>query len=511
MVRSNFTRLHYGYELISRPVHFILAPFMKKILIALCAPILLVSCGGNSDTTEEKNDEIANDSTQIESVIYTAHGAIEGMGSEVYIFPPGAWDGNTAEVTPFTELHVIPYSTPKNGIYKEMMELCRTDFRLSDPFDSHTGKVKVYFDKEKRHVAAEYSVINGNAEGNVKLFTPKGVVFMEREYHKGKCFKNIKSPASADWNFNASTSNITLRDPKNGDKYINGKRVINLIPTIDPKSGSLHAILDKSTYVRPLKVNDRPYTGRLNGYLNATDVANGNFFNLDFVNGLLDGDVKIYDEWGTFTLHEIFSKGVLVSTPYVVDLHEMEGMAKPIIYLYPEDTTDIIVSLNLNGKLTHTYPRYENGWKVTAHPDGTLFDQNGKEYYALYWEGQNAVPFTLNEGAIVKGENTIAFLEASLETLGLNRREANEFIMYWLPRMENNAYNLIHFSTDEYESIAGLNVTPKPETMIRVMMVFQPLKNSMDLPKQNLEAIGKTRKGFTVVEWGGEEVRSKVF
>lgn len=482
---------------------------MKKFLFVLCAPLIIASCGGSSDATEEKNAS-KEDENKVEKVIYTANAAVDGAENELYIFPPGAGNGTEAEVPTFTELHVIPEAVPKNGIYKEMLELSRTNFQLYEPFNGHTGKVIVYFDKEKRHIAAEYNVIQGNPDGNVKLLTPKGSIFIEREYDDGKCVKNIKSPASCDWNFNPSTSNITLRDGQNGDKSSNGKRVVNLMPTIDEKSGRLDAILDKSTYVRPLKVNNRPFTGRLNGYLYATDVANGNYFNLDLVDGMLDGDVKIYDDWGNLTLHEVFSKGALESTPYVLNQDDMEGMAKPIIYLYPEVVTDITVSIDLNGKLTHTYPRYENEWKVTAHPDGTLFDQNGMEYYALYWEGQNAVPFTLKEGAVVKGENTIAFLEASLETLGLNRREANEFIMYWLPRMENNAYNLIHFSTDEYESIAALNVTPKPETMIRVMMVFQPLKNSMDLPKQNLKAIGKQRKGFTVVEWGGKEVPSKV-
>ena len=176
---------------------------------------------------------------------------------------------------------------------------------------------------------------------------------------------------------------------------------------------------------------------------------------------------------------------------------------KPIIYIYPEYTREIKVKLNYDGVLTHTYPKYNNGWKVTANPDGTLFDAKSQEYYALYWEGKPNKDYTINEGFVVPGEQTIDFLENTLSKLGLNRKEANEFIIYWLPKMENNPYNLIHFSSTEYEEMAKLNITPKPETLIRVMMVFKPLDNSIKIKKQNLNSMSKKRKGFTVVEWGG--------
>ena len=176
---------------------------------------------------------------------------------------------------------------------------------------------------------------------------------------------------------------------------------------------------------------------------------------------------------------------------------------KPIIYLYPEKIQEIEVQLDYDGELTHTYPKFSEGWKVTANPDGTLFDAKNQEYYALYWEGKPNKDYTINEGFLVPGEQTIDFLENTLSKLGLNRKEANEFIIYWLPKMENNPYNLIHFSSTEYEEMAKLNITPKPETLIRVMMVFKPLDNSIKIKKQNLNSMSKKRKGFTVVEWGG--------
>ena len=48
---------------------------------------------------------------------------------------------------------------------------------------------------------------------------------------------------------------------------------------------------------------------------------------------------------------------------------------KPVIYLYPEQETDVRVTLDLaGGELTCAYPAYGDGWSVRAAPDGTLTD-----------------------------------------------------------------------------------------------------------------------------------------
>ena len=121
--------------------------------------------------------------------------------------------------------------------------------------------------------------------------------------------------------------------------------------------------------------------------------------------------------------------------------------AKPGIYLYPEEERSVTVELAVDGALTCTYPACENGWAVTAAPDGTLTDAAGQTYNYLYWEGDLRTEYDFSTGFCVPGADTAAFLEEALSVLGLTRREANEFIVYWLPRMEGNAYNLISFQT----------------------------------------------------------------
>ena len=177
---------------------------------------------------------------------------------------------------------------------------------------------------------------------------------------------------------------------------------------------------------------------------------------------------------------------------------------KPVIYLYSEEETEVSVELMLNGKLTCTYPAYKDGWKVTALPDGTLTDARGQTYNYLYWEGEAEMAYDFSEGFCVKGEDTAAFLEKALEDMGLTRREANEFIVYWLPMMELNPYNLISFQTENYTDAAKLTVSPAPDTVIRVFMAWKGAEEFAEFPEQELTAPERT--GFTVVEWGGTEV-----
>ena len=110
-----------------------------------------------------------------------------------------------------------------------------------------------------------------------------------------------------------------------------------------------------------------------------------------------------------------------------------------------------------------------------------------------------------DEGFVVRGEDTAAFLEEKLAILGLTDREAEEFIVYWLPKMEKNKFNYIRFATKkEIEEYMPLKVTPTPDTTIRVAMVAKALDEPIEIKEQKLESV--MRKGFTVVEWGGVDL-----
>lgn len=179
---------------------------------------------------------------------------------------------------------------------------------------------------------------------------------------------------------------------------------------------------------------------------------------------------------------------------------------KPVIYLYPEDEEEVTVKLGKKENLTCTYPKYKDGWKVLAKSSGDLIElETGKELYSLYWEGKNNVKHDLTEGFIVEGENAASFLEEKLEILGLNSKEKQEFIIYWLPELEANKLNYIRFETKEQiDEDMPLEITPVPDTIIRIMMVVKKINKPLDVKEQVLTSV--ERKGFTVVEWGGTRI-----
>ncbi|MDD5221189.1 MAG: hypothetical protein PHV47_01125 [Candidatus Pacebacteria bacterium] len=183
---------------------------------------------------------------------------------------------------------------------------------------------------------------------------------------------------------------------------------------------------------------------------------------------------------------------------------------KPVIYLYPNDKQDVLVQLDYDGKIIADYPDYNysiKGWEVTAFPDGHLINHaDNKEYSYLFWEGigNKKAEYDLSKGFIVKGSDTKEFLQRILEKIGLTPKEYNEFIVYWYPRMKDNRYNLVHFTNEEYTNTAKLSIIPKPDSLLRVFMVFKPLQTLINITPQDIKAFKRT--GFSVVEWGGTEI-----
>ena len=174
---------------------------------------------------------------------------------------------------------------------------------------------------------------------------------------------------------------------------------------------------------------------------------------------------------------------------------------KPVIYLYPEKEQEVNVKLDLDGKFTFTYPEYNNGWNVTAKPDGTIIS-DGKEYSYLFWEGlMPTFKPDFKEGFVIKGSESAEFLRETLSQMGLTPKEYNEFIVYWAPKLQENEYNKIYFAEDDYTDKAKLEINPKPDSILRVFMVYEKADENTVLPKQEIKPF--ERKGFTVVEWGG--------
>lgn len=177
---------------------------------------------------------------------------------------------------------------------------------------------------------------------------------------------------------------------------------------------------------------------------------------------------------------------------------------KPILYLYPKEKEEVSIKLKNADKIITSYPKYINEWNVTAYPNGDLYDKTGKYYYALYWDESSIFTPSFEEGFIVTKENAISFLEEKLSFVGLNNKERNEFIMYWLPKLEKNEKNLVYFElTEEREKHNKLIINPIPDSLLRINMHIKKIDNNENINIKEQKLSKTERIGFTAVEWGG--------
>ncbi|HTF05231.1 MAG TPA: hypothetical protein VK826_14480, partial [Bacteroidia bacterium] len=112
--------------------------------------------------------------------------------------------------------------------------------------------------------------------------------------------------------------------------------------------------------------------------------------------------------------------------------------------------------------------------------------------------------YSFENGFCVPGDSSENFLRGQLSAMGLNENEREEFIAYWLPDMQKNAFNVITFAGEEYTSRAKLHISPEPNSMLRVFMVFRSSAGRVSISPQQFAPFH--RNGFTVVEWGGTDV-----
>lgn len=221
-------------------------------------------------------------------------------------------------------------------------------------------------------------------------------------------------------------------------------------------------------------------------------------------------DVLLFSKFGSI------SQRVLIENQKVINISLKENpinqkiyLDKPVIYLYPTEKTEITLTLDFKGKLLTTFPKYVENWNVIADSNGQLFDTKTKRNYSsLFWDGAISFEpehYQYESGFVVEKENLTDFLIEKLEHIGLNTTETNEFVQFWLPILERNNYNFIHFLVNDACNEVSINkVNPKPETSIRVYMEFYGLDEFTTIKEQVLT---KTeRKGFTLVEWGGSDV-----
>jgi hypothetical protein len=218
---------------------------------------------------------------------------------------------------------------------------------------------------------------------------------------------------------------------------------------------------------------------------------------------------------------EVYTDSLIIKSQFVntyeVRLESSEYpvmVEKPVIYLYPKKDIAFKLSVNPKGKMAFTYPAYNDSWKGIAYPNGDI--KIGDETFNyLFWEADQTVTSDViksNQGSIVKGSETISFLNDQLNLFGLNSKEKADFITFWGPNLAKNKLNYIYFVLNEEANYFGeLFISPKPDNIYRIYILTCPIEITDDLVDMEPQKIKPmNRNGFTIVEWGGSIIDSNM-
>jgi len=163
-----------------------------------------------------------------------------------------------------------------------------------------------------------------------------------------------------------------------------------------------------------------------------------------------------------------------------------------------------------DGYLTKSQPYYDLNWNVEALPDGSLFDiKNQKSKIKnnyLFYEAEIRDLSIPKEGWVVEKANVKSQISKILTQVGLNQKESDDFLAYWVPRLDSKPYYFVTLvPLDELNRKETLLFSQKPDTLIRVRMIFEGLDKPV-VVSPLLMPTKPQRKGFTVVDWGGGEI-----
>ncbi len=337
-----------------------------------------------------------------------------------------------------------------------------------------------------------YRVFSASSESDtyqlVSIVATLGSSFSVTYQLNGELTKNSTQAVSIDWK----------SGDKNTTKYFTGGPGCGL--------GQSYVVANKASKSQLTQIGTSKQGQKL-FQLPVTDPIVNELFDKDYNKGeyLEVADLKnltiqqFADKHAYFIVENGFNELVVLQRD---DMFVRGGCAKPVVYLYPTQTTKISVAVGAD--VTVSDPFYPaGGWKnVLAQPNGKLTYQ-GKSYDSLFWEGfGHGVYPEITSGLIVPRDQAASTIRTQLFAQGLNDNETQDFLDFWAAKLPTTPYvRLTWLSKQQLDTLAPLAITPRPQTNIRVFLDFEGVTKPYALKAQTLRR--PARDGFTMVEWGG--------
>jgi hypothetical protein len=177
-------------------------------------------------------------------------------------------------------------------------------------------------------------------------------------------------------------------------------------------------------------------------------------------------------------------------------------LCEPVLYLYGTDEP-VTITLDPDIFVTVSAPRIQDQrWTVLPTGDGGV-RVGERTWPFLFWEGQHGLFEPPAEGVGVARGEVRAFLRRVLPAHGLQGREIEDFVSAWADKLEQSPFVRISFhERADIDELVPMTIEPEPDTLIRVLMEYEPL-DSAPASRWSPPPAVPPRRGFTVVEWGG--------
>jgi hypothetical protein len=170
--------------------------------------------------------------------------------------------------------------------------------------------------------------------------------------------------------------------------------------------------------------------------------------------------------------------------------------AKPNLYLYPQATTWVDVTLGFpgGGAVIDSEPLYGSGWHVQVEPDGMI----DGTWTFLYYEASVPPVIDTSAGWVLDGGALEDELRELLARVGFVGAEIDDFVDWWVPELEGSPWYAVY--PQDPEPMVTLDIVPAPDSTLRFLPLIRPLPIQITLGEPSVEPF--ERSGFTAVEWG---------
>jgi hypothetical protein len=173
---------------------------------------------------------------------------------------------------------------------------------------------------------------------------------------------------------------------------------------------------------------------------------------------------------------------------------------KPNIYIYPIEKTQLEVKINfpMGGNIVTSIPKYGQGWNITVDTNGII----DNSYSYLFYESIQPDIWQLNYGWVLKSDELESFFRQNMSNFGFEGREIDDFIEYWILKLDDNEFYSIYPQTESIiTNVIKLDFSKQPDSMLRL---FYVIKGHDKMPDELIEPTieGFERNGLVVTEWG---------